>query len=141
MFETFDHTADLGLRIRAADLSTLFAEAAEALVSVIVENPEELQCARKRDLSLQAPNLEYLLFDWLNEWLYRFEQEHWLGRRFTAAVSSAAGLWSLTGAAAGQTVDPRRHRLDHEVKAITYHGLKVQQEPDGAWLAEIIVDI
>src|SRR3954469_5456448 len=35
MHETFDHTADLGLRIRAGDLDTLFAEAAEALFSVI----------------------------------------------------------------------------------------------------------
>ena len=30
MYETFEHTADLGLRIRAASLNALFAEAAEA---------------------------------------------------------------------------------------------------------------
>ena len=38
MYETFDHTADLGLRIRAADLNTLFAEAAQALFATLVEN-------------------------------------------------------------------------------------------------------
>ena len=27
--------------------------------------------------------------------------------------------------------DPQRHRLDHEVKAITYHGLRVEQDADG----------
>ena len=36
--------------------------------------------------------------------------------------------------------DRDRHILDHEVKAITYHGLKVEQN-DGGWLAEVIVDI
>jgi len=30
--------------------------------------------------------------------------------------------------------------LSHEVKAITYHGLRVEREGDG-WLAEVIVDI
>jgi len=30
--------------------------------------------------------------------------------------------------------------LDHEIKAITYHALKVEQTADG-WLAELIVDI
>ena len=37
-------------------------------------------------------------------------------------------------------MDPRGTSLDHEVKAITYHGLQVEQTADG-WLAEVIVDI
>ena len=40
----------------------------------------------------------------------------------------------------GELVDPERHELEHEVKAITYHGLKVEQQAD-QWLAEVIVDI
>ena len=36
--------------------------------------------------------------------------------------------------------DPDRHSLCHEVKAITYHELKVVPTADG-WLAEVIVDI
>jgi SHS2 domain-containing protein len=46
----------------------------------------------------------------------------------------------LDGTAWGEPLDPARHDLSHEVKAITYHGLKVEQTPDG-WLAEVIVDI
>ena len=38
MYETFEHTADLGLRIRAVDLNTLFAEAGQALFETIVED-------------------------------------------------------------------------------------------------------
>jgi SHS2 domain-containing protein len=38
MHETFEHTADLGLRIRAADLDTLFVEAAQALVGMSAAN-------------------------------------------------------------------------------------------------------
>ena len=35
MYETFDHTANVGLRARATDLKTLFAEAARAMFSVM----------------------------------------------------------------------------------------------------------
>ena len=42
----------------------------------------------------------------------------------------------LSGTAWGEPLDPARHALDHEVKAITYHGLRVEQTADG-WLAEV----
>ena len=41
MYEHFEHTADLGLRVRAADLDALFAEAAEALVIASKMAPDD----------------------------------------------------------------------------------------------------
>ena len=51
-------------------------------------------------------------------------------------------LAGVTGARdkAVEPIDPARHMLSHEVKAITYHELKVEPTDDG-WLAEVIVDI
>ena len=46
----------------------------------------------------------------------------------------------LTAVCRGERLDRARHQLEHEVKAITYHELKVEQTADG-WLAEAIVDI
>src|SRR5206468_7449998 len=43
MYEHFEHTADLGLRVRAADMDTLFAEAAEALFAAVVEDPTAVE--------------------------------------------------------------------------------------------------
>ncbi|MGZ3471024.1 MAG: archease, partial [Isosphaeraceae bacterium] len=40
---TFDHTADLGLRIYATDLADLFRTAAEALFDVIVTHRDQVQ--------------------------------------------------------------------------------------------------
>ena len=44
----------------------------------------------------------------------------------------------LTAPARGEPLDPARHCLTHEIKAITYHHLKVEHILDG-WLAEVIV--
>jgi SHS2 domain-containing protein len=67
MFESFDHTADLGLRIRAADLDTLFAEAARALFSTIVDDLASVKSAERFDVRIVGVDKEYLLFDWLRE--------------------------------------------------------------------------
>jgi SHS2 domain-containing protein len=136
MYETFDHTADLGLRIRAADLNTLFAEAAEALFAVIVEDLGTVKPAHSLAVELSGDDRAYLLFDWLKELLYHFDAEHVLFARFEVQVRDDG----LTATAHGEPLDRSRHELCHEVKAITYHGLRVGLTADG-WLAEVIVDI
>jgi SHS2 domain-containing protein len=136
MYETFDHTADLGLRIQAATLDALFVEAARALFSVIVEDLGTVNPRQRRDVHLEGDERAYLLFDWLNELLFRFETDHLVFGRFEVQVSDA----EVKGTAWGEPLDPARHVLSHEVKAITYHGLRVEQDA-GGWVAELIVDI
>ena len=136
MHEFFEHTADLGLRIRAAELDALFAEAAIALFNAIVEDLNTVQPLQRVDVRITSDELEFLLFDWLKELLYRFDAEHLLFSRFEVHVAADG----LTATAWGEPLDRSRHELAHEVKAITYHGLRVEQILDG-WLAEIIVDI
>jgi len=136
MYETFEHTADLGLRVRAPDLDQLFVEAAQALFSAIVDDLQTVRPTQKIDVNLDGDDLSYLLFDWLNELLYRFDTEHLLFGKFEVRIKNQ----NLHASAWGEAFDPSRHSLAHEVKAITYHGLKVEKEKDG-WLAEVIVDI
>jgi SHS2 domain-containing protein len=136
MYEFFDHTADLGLRVRAADLNTLFVEAAQALFAAVVEDPATVRPESEVRVELPPEDLEYLLFDWLKELLRHFDTEHLLFGRFAVEVNDTG----LHGAAWGEPLDRSRHNLEHEVKAITYHALKVECTADG-WLAEVIVDI
>jgi SHS2 domain-containing protein len=136
MYETFEHTADLGLRVRAADLNALFAEAAQALFAAIVEDPGTVVARQPLELRLDGADREYLLFDWLRTLLYHFDAEHLLFGKFDVRVDDNG----LTATAWGEPLDRGRHELGHEVKAITYHGLRVEPA-DGGWLAEVIVDI
>jgi SHS2 domain-containing protein len=136
MYEHFEHTADLGLRVRAANLNTLFAEAAEALFAAIVEDVNTVEPREPLSLRVAGTDRAYLLFDWLRSLLFQFEGERLLFRRFEVHVAEDG----LTATAWGEPFDPARHPLSHEVKAITYHGLVVEPA-DGGWLAEVIVDI
>lgn len=136
MHELFEHTADLGLRVHAPDLNTLFAEAAACLVAAILDNPESIQATTSHTVTIPGSDREMLLFDWLRELLYRFETDHQLVARADVTVQETglqATLW-------GEEFDTTRHIPAHEVKAITYHELKVEPHLTG-WLAEVIVDI
>jgi len=135
-FEVFDHTADVGLRVRASSIDALFAEAATALYSLIVTNPADLRPVLQKVVHLTGGQYDLLLFDWLNELLYLFESDLFLACRCDVHVEDA----QLRATLAGEPADPVRHRLEHEVKAITYHGLRVEENA-GGWLAEVIVDI
>lgn len=136
MYETFEHTADLGLRIRTTDLDALFVEAAQCMFSAIVEDLRTVRPAQKIDIQLQGDAVDYLLFDWLRELLYHFDAEHLLFGKFEVHATETG----LTASAWGEPLDRARHNLEHEVKAITYHGLRVEKV-GAQWEAEVIVDI
>jgi SHS2 domain-containing protein len=136
MYEYFEHTADLGIRVRTKDLNVLFEEAASALFGAIVDDLESVHKDREIDFAIAGTEHDYLLFDWLKELLYRFDAEHLLFSKFEVHVGDAG----LNARAWGEPIDPARHVLAHEVKAITYHELRVEREGD-EWVAEVIVDI
>jgi SHS2 domain-containing protein len=136
MHEIFDHTADLGLRIRADDLRGLFEEAARALFSAMVANLDEVRPVDEVTFKIEGTERDELLRDWLAELLYTFDTRHLLLVQFEVRLDEAG----LTATARGEPLDPQRHELGAELKAVTYHGLKVEQQQDG-WLAEVIVDV
>lgn len=136
MYEIFEHTADLGLRVRAESLEQLFVDAARGLFSMVVADLETVRATEERQWNLAGEEHDYLLFDWLSELLYTFDTERLLLSRFEVSLDQGR----LHATALGESVDPARHALEHEVKAITYHALRVERLAD-EWLAEVIVDI
>lgn len=136
MFETFDHTADIGLRISAATREELFVEAARGLTSLLVENVGDVRPLITETIQLTGTEVDYLLFDWLNELLFRFETSKLLCCEFIVRLSDQG----LEATIRGEPCDPARHQLAHEVKAITYHGLSVQHTESG-WQTQLILDI
>ena len=132
----FDHTADLGLRVTADDLPGLFSEAARGLSAVLLDAPDRLAVDRQLRFIVEGTAEDHLLLDLLNELLFRFETTGFIGREFSVERTSEG----LRVQATGELVDPDRHRFAHEVKAVTYHGLRVDEHPHG-WSAELIVDI
>jgi len=135
-FELFDHTADLGLRVRADDLNTLFRDAAVGLFAMIVERVPADDPGETLEFHIAGSRLDWLFLDWLNELLFTFESRKLLLHGFEVDV----GTERVDARATAVAFDAGRQRPLHEVKAITYHGLRVERTGLG-WVAEVIVDI
>ena len=136
MFEIFPHTADVGLRVQAADSTELFREAARGFGTLLVDNLEDVIPGETVTFTVRGTELDYLLFDWLHELLFTFETRHLVFSHFDVELD-AEGLHAT---ARGEELDFARHRVNHEVKAVTYHGLTVERT-DRGWVAEVIFDI
>jgi SHS2 domain-containing protein len=136
--ETFDHTADVGFRVAGADLDDLFRTAAEGMFDYIVVNRAEVRAEATEPVALRAESTVDLLIAWLNELIFRCETRHRLYSTFDVRVSPDGT--ALEATIGGEPIDRDRHVLDHEVKAVTYHGMELRREGPG-WVAELILDI
>ena len=136
--ETFDHTADVGLRIRGADLDDVFRTAAEGVFDYIVANRAEVRVTETEAVALRDESAADLLVAWLGDLIFRSETRHRLYTSFHIRVAEDGR--SLDALIGGEPIDRDRHVLDHEVKAVTQHGLTLDRDGDG-WVAELILDI
>jgi protein archease len=135
-FETFEHTADIGLAARGRTLEELFENAALGLVDLMVD-PAGLREETRLEVSVSAQDGDALLVGWLNELLYVLDARGFLPRRCRVTRISDT---DLTAELWGERVDRKRHTLRRLVKAATYHGLRVANT-NGRWEARVILDL
>jgi SHS2 domain-containing protein len=141
-FTLFDHTADVGIEVRADTLADLLATSARATFEQMLEDwPADVETIREvraaPDPGLKG-DLPELLVVWLQELLFSFETEHRVPLTYEFDIAGPDEVRAEVGF--GLFV-PGRHRTRLEVKAVTYHELDVHQAPDGTWSARFILDV
>ncbi|MGD0352100.1 MAG: archease [Dehalococcoidia bacterium] len=135
-FEIINHTADIGIVVYGADIKQVFANAALGLFNLMADL-DNLKEDVKRDIELSAEDVEVLLVEWLNELIYISEVEHIIFKRFEINELSNT---QLKATCFGEKIKPGQHRLKREIKAATYHMLRLNKE-DGSYKVQIIFDI
>ena len=135
-FEVIDHTADIGILVYGSNLKQVFANAALGLFELMADLTgvkEEI----KREVELSAKDVEVLLVEWLNELIYISEVEHVIFKRFDIRQLSNTGIKATCF---GEKIKPRQHKLRRQIKAATYHMLKLNKD-DSGYKVQIIFDV
>ena len=136
-YEFFDHTADIGVHVFGGTLEQLFTNAAAALYEAL----GQLQKSEVKDqklLEIEATTLEDLLHDWLAELLYEVETNHLL---YDEVAITELTPQCIAATLYGGEIDFDRSQANEEIKAVTYHELRVEQLPDTTWRATVIFDV
>jgi SHS2 domain-containing protein len=131
-----DHTADKGIIVQAADLKELYARAAWGMFSIITDM-KKVKPAHTERIVVTASDREALLVRWLSELNYQHVTRHLLFSRFHILE---LGDLQLVAEAGGEAIAPERHTIHTEIKAVTFHGLRLEPAETG-WRAEIIFDL
>jgi SHS2 domain-containing protein len=135
-WEHFPHDADIGVRGVGVSKEDAFEQAALALTAVITDL-KRVSPQREVTISCDAPDDELLLVDWLNALVYEMARKHLLFCRFEVHLRDH----HLEGRAWGEPIDVARHEPAVEVKGATLTSLKVQQQAEGPWIAQCVVDV
>jgi SHS2 domain-containing protein len=135
-FEILEHTADIGVRVFGGDMAELLKNAALALMSLITVR-ESVRPAEEAAFEAEAETGEELLIKMLSEILYLHQARKMV---FCEAEIELTDGYRLKAKLRGEKIDPDRHELQLDIKAATYHNLKIQKVGD-RFMAEIIFDI
>jgi SHS2 domain-containing protein len=138
VYEYLEHTADLRFRSFGRTLGECFANAGKAVFSYILDL-STVDDQVEKVIELSAPTPEMLLHDYLSEMLYLFETENFVCSGFHVSVKHEKEGYVLSARVSGETVDPARHVMLGDVKAVTYHELSVKREND-LFVAEVLCD-
>lgn len=134
-FEVVDHTADIGIIAYGIDLKEAFSHAAEGLFSLIIDL-ESVKEKSVRPVEVSADDVEMLLASWLNELIYVFDTEHLVFKRFEVNWITDK---HLIANCYGEKINRQRHELKRNVKAATYHKLRV--EKDDGYRVQVLFDV
>jgi SHS2 domain-containing protein len=135
-WRVIDHTADTGIAIEAGTLPELFEQAAEGMFSLIAA-PRPRRGGRVAAVSAAGLDWPDLMFQWLRTLLFVWTGE---ARMLSGVRVTAVEPYSIRGEIETEGYDPGVHTLGNDIKAVTYHQLRVEKT-GGRWRAQAIFDV
>jgi len=130
MFRWLDHTGEAALAIEAPTQEAVFEDALAALQELIGVGERGMR--ETREVAASGPDRSALLAAWLAELAFLAESEGFVADRVERLSLSERNL--------AATVSGRLGSPPHLVKAVTYHGLTLEQT-DSMWRAGVVLDV
>ncbi|MFB0525121.1 MAG: archease [Phycisphaerae bacterium] len=135
-WQHYSHPADMGIRGIGPTKEQAFGQAALALTAIIT-HLQTVQPKEAVEISCEEQDDELLFVRWLNALIYEMATRGMLFSKFEVNIANN----KLGARAWGEKIDLKKHSPAVEVKAATYADLKVQQNKNGSWLVQCIVDV
>jgi len=118
----------------------LLRDAADATMNVMIDNLDAIESRETRHIELSNDQIDMLLFDFLQEFVYFKDAERLLLRVRDVQIKERDQIYLLKAKAAGEPLDVARHHQRADVKAVTLHDFSVEKE-NGGWKARVLLDI
>ncbi|BCG48400.1 Archease [Citrifermentans bremense] len=132
--------ADVAFDAWAETLEELFRDAARATMQVMAENLDGIRLTQTVEVKLTQEDEEMLLFDFLNELIFYKDAKRLLLIPAELTISRSDSGVELRGTLQGEEIDPARHEMSTDVKAVTMLRYAVRKTSEG-WHATVVLDV
>jgi len=144
-YKFIDHTADVIFEVNGKNLEEIFENSALAVFEVQADL-KKIKRKIKKKIKLKNANVEDLLFGFLEELIYIKDAKYLVFSKFKVKllekISSKMNKteFLLECVAEGEKINPKKHGLKTDVKAITLHEFYLKKVKNG-YKARILLDI
>ena len=135
-YKILDHTADIGIEVCGKTKKEALANTVEAMFDLIADS-ENISVVQEKHLTITGADTADMLINLLREALYMFYSQAWLCKKCEILELSAE---KIVAKISGEPYDAKKHQLKMEIKAVTYHTLKIERMGNG-WRARVIFDV
>jgi SHS2 domain-containing protein len=129
-------TADVAFKAYGQDWKELFENSALALFEAMVET-EAVGQQQTATINLENKTIEDLLFDFLDQLVFLKDSKGMVFSQFEVTIE---GEYRLKAEVSGEEINPSKHRLKTDVKAVTLHRFKVGKTNQGCQ-CRVVLDV
>lgn len=130
--------ADVAFQAEGKTLPELFESAGMAVTNTMVKDLKKVKPRTTKTIKVKADSIENLLFNFLQEIIFLKDAKLLLLSKFNVKVDEKNK--TLTAKASGDKLNPKKHELLVDVKAVTMHNFEVKKEKN-KWIARVILDV
>jgi len=134
-YEIIQHTADIGIKVKGRTLPKTIGKSILAMSDLMLGNMK-IGSSEEKGFTIEENDLEIALVSILEEVLYIFEYHKFGVSLCSVNIKNNEYRVHLNGA----HYNPNKITDGMEIKAVTYHQLKVKRTPDN-WIVSVIFDI
>ncbi|MCD6300812.1 MAG: archease [Staphylothermus sp.] len=144
-FDYLEHTADIYIVAYGSDLLTLYENAGLALFESMTDTAS-LERKIKKEVTSEGFDLESLLYRWLEDLLTLYYSENIMCGEIKVHELNIERTdenelsYTVEGECIGDKFDPSKYEPKVEVKAVTYHMMRIIKNEEG-WKAYFVLDI
>lgn len=120
-----EHATDAFIEVTAPNLIDAFTLAGQSVVDLTLEK-KTIEEKEHRIITVSGKDLQYLLFNWLEEVNYQLITEGFAIARFSVDISKNS-KYELKSTIYGELLDLNKHHFKVEIKAPTFHLMEIKQ--------------
>ena len=138
-FRYIEHVSDAIVEAYGRTLSEVFANSARALINIVCDL-SRIDLNKKFIIETEGFDQISLLYNWLEKVLLTLLVDNIALADFDITIERSRDKYNLFSTCRGEAFSEQKHHYKVEVKAITYHEMKISRKND-MFIVQFLVDL